>query len=201
MRTREMIAAILFGSLLLLPAAGRIQADSVVVFNEVMYHPESASAGEWIELYNQLAIDVDLSGWSIRGGVDYVFPEGTFLPGGGYLIVADDSDALGDIQGLASVFRSFTGRLSNAGERLELVNNSDRVMDRLDYDDGGDWPLAPDGSGVSLAKTDPGTASVPAGNWGWSDQVGGTPGSVNFPAAVPPTAPETGTGRRWPPVS
>ena len=39
-------------------------ADSVVVFNEVHYHPVEREAElEWVELHNQMAVDVDLSGW------------------------------------------------------------------------------------------------------------------------------------------
>ena len=49
-------------------------ADSVVVVNEIMYHP-AEGAPEWIELYNQMGIDIDLSGWSLEGAVDYGFPD------------------------------------------------------------------------------------------------------------------------------
>ncbi len=44
-----------------------VLADSVVVFNEIMYHPPAGAANvEWIELHNQQAIDVDISSWSIK---------------------------------------------------------------------------------------------------------------------------------------
>lgn len=195
---KEKKITILFWSLLWLLATHCSGADSVVVFNEVMYHPELPTENEWIELHNQLAIDVDISGWSIRGGVEFVFPEGTFLPGGAYLVVADDPTTFGDTHEGTPVFGPFIGRLSNAGETIELVNNSDRVMDRLDYDDSGDWPAAADGSGVSLAKKNPDSASEPVENWGWSDRVGGTPGVVNFLAADPNNL-GADTGRRRPP--
>ena len=64
----------------LLAAAPTSRADSVVVFNEIMYHPGNAAGGEWLELHNQMAVDVDLSGWSIANGVAYTFPEGTVIP-------------------------------------------------------------------------------------------------------------------------
>jgi len=42
-------------------------ADAALVFNEIMYHPTSNEAGmEWIEFYNQLAVDLDVSGWRVR---------------------------------------------------------------------------------------------------------------------------------------
>src|SRR5262245_52166694 len=60
-----------------------------VTFNEVMYHP-AAGAPEWIELYNPLAIDADISGFRLDGAIDYTFVEGTRIPPGGFLVVASD---------------------------------------------------------------------------------------------------------------
>ena len=129
------------------------RADSVVVFNEIMYHPLASEATmEWVELHNQMAVDVDLSGWSIGGGVDFAFAEGTVIPGGGYLVVAASPAALASATGLTNVFGPFTGRLSNDGEKLELRNRNNRLMDSVTYGVDGDWPVGPDGAGVSLAK-------------------------------------------------
>ncbi|MCK4291922.1 MAG: hypothetical protein KAY65_01895 [Planctomycetes bacterium] len=36
-------------------------ADSVIVFNEIMYHPHADVDIEWVELHNLFAIDVDVS--------------------------------------------------------------------------------------------------------------------------------------------
>jgi hypothetical protein len=85
------------------------------------------------------------------------------------------------VTGSTNVVGPFVGRLSNSGETLQLRNNSGRVVDEVTYGVDGDWPVAPDGSGVSLAKLDHDTASGPAGNWSFSDQIGGTPGAENFP--------------------
>ena len=64
-----------------------VRADSVVVFNEVMYHPlTNETAMEWLELRNQMAVDVDIPNWSLQKGVQFTFPEGTVIPGGGYLV-------------------------------------------------------------------------------------------------------------------
>jgi len=164
--------------------AGWVHAtDTVVVFNELMYHPAVEEARfEWVELHNLLVVDVDVSGWSITGGIEYTFPDGTVVPAGGYAVVAVSPDDLMEAAGLADrPYGPFAGRLSNSGETLELRNNSGRVMDVLDYGDGGDWPVAADGSGVSLAKIEPDQGGGEAENWTWSRQVGGTPGRVNFP--------------------
>ena len=66
-----------------------VPADSVVVFNELMYHPESDSrTDEWIELHNQMSVDVDLSRWELTGGIGFQFPTGTILPAGAYVVIA-----------------------------------------------------------------------------------------------------------------
>src|SRR6185503_15029606 len=81
-----------------------VQADSIVVFNEVHYHPATnESLTEWVELHNQMAVDIDLSAWSIRGGIDFAFPEGTIVPGGGYLVVASSPSTLQAATGIANV--------------------------------------------------------------------------------------------------
>src|SRR5260221_7543617 len=57
-------------------------ADTVVVFNEIMYHPATNEPNmEWIELHNQEAVDVDISGWSITGGINYSFASNTIVRG------------------------------------------------------------------------------------------------------------------------
>src|SRR4029450_6742756 len=64
-------------------------ADCVVTVNEVMYHPLGQEAGlEWVDLHNQMAVDEDLSDWTLEGGIQYRFPKGTVIRARGYLVVA-----------------------------------------------------------------------------------------------------------------
>ena len=55
----------------------RYVLDSTVVFNEIMFHPADNEALEFIELHNQMAVDMDVSKWELSGGVNFEFPEGT----------------------------------------------------------------------------------------------------------------------------
>jgi hypothetical protein len=179
--------------LIVLGIAAQAMADVTVVFNEVMYHPDqlSETAFEWVELRNQLAVDMDISGWTIAGGMDYRFPENTVIAGGGYLVVASSPVDLTAATGVTNVVGPFTGRLSNSGEKLELRNNNDRLMDEVDYGTEDTWPVAANGAGPSLAKIDEdGSAGDPA-NWRASRQMAGSPGSLNTPVlsvSVEPTA-------------
>ncbi|HWQ92728.1 MAG TPA: lamin tail domain-containing protein, partial [Clostridia bacterium] len=180
-----------FLGLCLLACPASIRADSVVVFNEVMYHPSTNEAAlEWVELHNQMAVDVDLSGWSISDAIQYTFPKNTVIPGRGYLVVGVSPHDLREATGLTNVLGPFSGRLSNSGETLELRNNNNRLMDEVSYGVDGDWPVAADGSGVSLAKRFEDAASPVAENWTVSALVEGTPGRGNFASSA-----ETNTTR------
>jgi len=89
----------------------RLVLDSTLVFNEIFYHPASDQAGlEWIELHNELAIDLDVSRWRLSGGIDYQFTEGTIVPGGGYLVVANDPQELSVQTGFGNSLGPYTPR-------------------------------------------------------------------------------------------
>jgi hypothetical protein len=167
-------------------AASSVQADSAVVFNEIMYHPLTNEAQlEWVELQNQMAVDVDISQWRLDGGIDFRFPEGTVVRAGNYLVIASSPATLMSAAGLTNVLGPFANRLSNAGERLRLRNNDSRIMDEVTYGVEGDWPVAPDGAGPSLARRRTNTSGSDARHWTASAQIGGTPGAENFPVKPP----------------
>ncbi len=167
----------------LLAVSARAGVDSVVTFNEVHYNPTPAqTSGEWIELKNQNSVDVDLSGWRLDGGVDYVFPAGTVIRGGGYLVIAENPSALMTAAGITGVLGPFANLLDNDGESVTLKTINGRRMDEIAYNDKQPWPLGPDGSGATLAKLDELQNSALPENWGTSVEIGGTPGIYNFTA-------------------
>jgi hypothetical protein len=160
------------------------KADTTLVFNEVMYHPAgNEPTNEWVELYNQMAVDLDISNWRLGGDVDFTFPNNTRVPGRGFIVVAINPGALMAATGLNGVYGPFLHRLNNGSGTLRIYNNVNRLMDELQYGVDGDWPVPPDGSGVSLAKRDRDLGTGQAANWTWSAQVSGTPGTENFALA------------------
>lgn len=162
--------------------------DSVVVISEIHYNPEGGSdAQEFIELHNLFSIDVDLSNWSITGAVEYDFPSGTKIPGGGYLVVARDPAALQNATGYGTALGPWTGALNNGGEKVSLVMDAigSRMMHEVDYSDGGKWPTAADGSGASLEKIKVNFPSNQPTSWSWSQQRNGTPGSSRGNTLLP----------------
>jgi len=160
------------------------RADTALVFNEVHYHPASEEpVREWIEFYNQMAVDLDVSGWRLTGDVEFVFPEGTRIQGQSYIVVALDPPTIMASAGLSQVLGPFSGRLSNSGGTLTLLNPDGRRMDRVRFGTDVPWPVTPDGAGPTLAKKDRDWASEAPDHWSASEQIDGTPGRENFPSA------------------
>src|SRR5262249_19718485 len=96
-----------------------------VVINEMHYNPPSNPVREeFIELHNATTASVDLSFWKIRGGVDYAIPQGTALPAGGFLVVAQDPATIQAQHGVAAL-GPWSGALNNQGERVTLRDADD----------------------------------------------------------------------------
>ncbi|MCZ6796201.1 MAG: lamin tail domain-containing protein, partial [Planctomycetota bacterium] len=180
-------------SILFLAAASPL--PGAVVFSEIMYNPSHGGDFEYIEVHSTGGGAVDLSGWVIRIGIDFTFPPGTSLADGGTLVVARSRERLLEAYpGLSprSVLGDYTGALSNAGDRLELMDSAGTVVEALDYGDESPWEFTPDGLGASLERrcfTSP--PDVPE-NWRASpvppteEAFGGSPGSVADGDDCPP---------------
>jgi len=165
-----------------------------IVISEIMYNPDWPLGGsytndqyEYIELRNITAEPVRLRAvhepplptgepWKFTDGVEFVFPSDVpvTIPAGGYLLVVDKPAAFSlRYPGVPAekIFGSYDGKLSNAGESLELSMPGDigKVgerhyirIDRVNYSDGSHpencpggidlWPTEADGLGKSLTR-------------------------------------------------
>lgn len=157
--------------------SARADGDSVVVINEIHYNPTTNAALEYVELRNQLYVNVDMSGWRFDGGIVFDFPEGTVVPARGYLVVAKDPAALQTATGFAGALGPFVGSLANDGEKLTLYNN---------------------GPGL---RTRPGTQTQPPANELWSVDIQGNGAGGAFGQTVPVlmsgVEPVSGLGNVW----
>lgn len=114
----------------------RKAAESNVVINEIMAANSTVQADEagefddWIELYNRSQQTIDISGWYVTDNnqnIDkWVFPAGTVLAPGAYLIVWADEDSS---QG--TYHCNF--KLSADGETLMLLNAQKEIVDEVTY--------------------------------------------------------------------
>jgi len=176
-----------------------------VVMNELMYNPPSGgsytdnNAYEYIELHNISDQPVELYRvypdeggiqvpWQFTDGIEYVFPPGTTIGAGQYIVVARALGAFAERYPAVPsgiVFGPFLdGKLKNSGEKVELSMPGDVDgglrqyirIDRVNYSDGyhpenfptvgyDPWPTAPDGSGQSLSRTTPADYGNDPINW------------------------------------
>jgi len=155
-----------------------------VVINEIMYNPPSGNQDEeYIELHNITGGLVTLyrydksTPWKFTDGIDYTFSSGPVvtIQAYGYLILAKDLTAFtmryGGMPSGVQVLDGYIGRLSNAGERLQIAMPGDIDefgtrqyirIDRVTYSDGlhpedcpggvDHWPIEADGLGKSLSR-------------------------------------------------
>jgi len=138
---------------------------AAVLFSEIHYHPVEKPAfnpdgtpvldlaedrHEFIELHNAGATAVSLAGWSLAGGVDFVFPAGSQIPPGGHLVVGGQPDRLAAVYGLPveSILGPWTGRLSNQGEELRLTDSAGVAQDTVAYRAASPWAISADALGA-----------------------------------------------------
>ncbi|MEW6237161.1 MAG: lamin tail domain-containing protein [Candidatus Omnitrophota bacterium] len=164
---------------------------SAIVINEIMYNPKGDEAnGEYIELYNSSANAVDASGWKLSGAIDYTLPPSTAIDAKGFLAVCRNEQFIRANYALDSSVKT-TGnfapsKLSNSGERIQLLDRNDNEIDAVSYSDKAPWPRDADGNGPSLELIYPLADNNNALYWS-ANQVP-TPGRPNsrLLAAAPP---------------
>ncbi|HXJ60628.1 MAG TPA: lamin tail domain-containing protein [Verrucomicrobiae bacterium] len=142
--------------------------ESVLVINEIMYHP-SVPAASYVEIHNASDFSFNVSGWRVNG-LDYTFPAGSIISNRQYLVLAADRPAFTAAYGGAPLFDLFDGVLDPDGETLSLerpmlayATNSAvvtsnlvfRTVDKVRYAPGPPWPPLADGGGASLQLIDP----------------------------------------------
>ncbi|HKQ37680.1 MAG TPA: lamin tail domain-containing protein, partial [Verrucomicrobiae bacterium] len=141
-------------SLLFLAA---ISVHAQIVVNEIMYNPASHDVREeWVELLNVSATNVNLSGWTISGGIDFKFPTNTILQSGKYLVVAAHQPTfankfplvtnvvgswvnIGVLNLNGRLLTNFAPVLSNSRNAINLNNAAGDRVDSVTYSDAGDW--------------------------------------------------------------
>ncbi len=136
-----------------------------IVINEIHYDPSPKTEFvEYIELFHAAGESADLSGWKLTGAVEYEFPSGTTLSPNSYLVVAQDPSALCAKFGLAAL-GPWTGKLSNEGETILLLDATEVERDRVQYQLGFPWPTVGDEHGYSIELIDPSLDNDLGGSW------------------------------------
>jgi len=158
-----------------------------IVITEVMANPEAVSDanGEWIELFNPTARELQLNGLILKDdGSNRHLISGQpplIIRPGAFMILAKNSDSL--TNGGVHVDYQYTGfTLGNTEDQVILCLPDETVIDRISYGPG--WPLI-SGSSMELQADRPTTyANDDPSNWHEAIEVfgagdKGSPGRMN----------------------
>ncbi len=154
-------------------------ADAIVI-NEIMYNPDGTDTGrEWIELYNNEALDVDISEWKLyENDVNHgltVSQGDLVIPVNEYAVIADSADSfLLDYPDFNKTLVDSAFSLNNLGELICIKDSSLTLADCVNYLPS--WGA--DGNGKSLERKNPDEESN-EDNWDESISDKGTPGFKN----------------------
>ncbi len=174
-----------------------------IVINEIMQNPNQVwdSKGEWFELYNETAVDVDMNGWVILDrDFDYhLINNGAplILPAYGFLVLGRNANPA-ENGGYTCDYEYSDFYLGNSGDEVVLVNPDGVVVDSVYYDGG---PEFPDPTGASMELNDPTLDNMVGANWHtayfpYGDGDYGTPGERNCPPD--PYEPNNNLGEAFP---
>jgi len=162
-----------------------------LAITELHYHPSNPTEAEraagfdnendfeFVELLNPGPAPFDLTGVHFVDGIEFAFTDiaEPFLAPGQYVLVVKNLGAFETRYGLGlPVVGEYTGRLSNAGEPIKLVDTEDRTLLEFTYGTEAPWPALSDGNGPSLEIIDVAEAPSLPENWQASVLDGGSPG-------------------------
>jgi beta-lactamase superfamily II metal-dependent hydrolase len=143
--------------------------DVKIVFSEVFYDTPGTDADEeWIELYNNSPVTIDVGGWKITdnngAGASYTIPTSTTIAAGTYITIAADSIGFTNLYGYNADVYGYIPALNNDGDALILKDKSGNVKDEIGWEGGstGGLPVGwgsstePSAStGYTIVRTDP----------------------------------------------
>ena len=180
-----------------------------ILISEIMYHPNVLEEDfyEFIEIFNSGDTAQDLSQWTLEDAVEFIFPEGTVLQPGEYLLVTGFDPASTE---LVNNFRTFyrideslpllgpwAGSLNNSADHIKfyrrdvdgefltdpetlIVSQPLVLEDEVAYQGTGDWPGRADGSGPSLSRKSYTNLGTDPDSWRSSNEFNGNPGDMSL---------------------
>ena len=86
---------------------------------------------QWDRLFKTGA-SVDLSNWRLAKAVDFVFPAGTTIAAGGYIVIAENPVTLNALYGGAAL-GPWVGGLSSDGDEIELRDAGGVTVDKVTF--------------------------------------------------------------------
>lgn len=125
--------------------------DSDLVIAEIMQNPSdvSDSDGEYFEVFNPTASDIDMNGWTIADtDIDaHTIASSVVVPSGEFAVFCRSTQAVSS-SACTYVYDGLI--LSNSADELILQDAQGTEIDRVEYDGGPDWP---DPTGAAMVFT------------------------------------------------
>jgi len=175
------------------PAYCEFSPQSKIVVNEIFPDPAAVSdnLGEWIELHNQSAAAIDISGWVLTengaAAASVTISDGIALlvPAGGYVVLCRNGDKTknGGITCDFTYGTTFTLANGTGGDSVVIKDATGKIHDQVAYDNGVNFPKTT--SGTALALTHPGKDNEQGASWKLATATianstdKGTPGAKN----------------------
>lgn len=135
------------------PGTEHVPCNEPIVISEINYNPAS-NTGEWIELFNNGMMTVDLKGYTLRDSKnDHVFtvPNSIFLESGEYLVISADTNLFHSVHApVHNVIGNFNYNFSNNKDAIRVYDSSGILVYSIWYQDENGWPMEADGSGKTL---------------------------------------------------
>ena len=134
---KAIIGIISMAALLVLASA----ASAQVVISEIHYHPVEVPAfnadgtpyldltddvHEFVEIQNAGASTVDLSGWTLAGGISYTFPTNTAIAPGAFRVIAENPRGWPPFirSTVSDVLGPYSGHLGNGSDTVRVRDAS-----------------------------------------------------------------------------
>lgn len=157
---------------------GSSQYNSVVINEINCKSADDYDTKDWIELYNTTAAAINLSGWKVcdeKPENAFTIPVGTVIEPYGYLVVCENQNKLIKYNpNLTNYVGDFEFGLGK-DDKVQLFDSEGTLIDEVVYSKS--WGDA-NGSGKTLALTDPFAENAIAKYWNDNDMYG-TPGAQN----------------------
>ncbi len=142
------------------PGEAYSPCNYVPVVSEINYNSLPAyNPGDWIEIWNNGATTLDLSGWVFRdadNGNMYALPNETILNADERLVFSDSLTSFTEkFSSVENVIGEFDFNLSNGGDAVRLYDNTGMQKYSVRFNDLLPWPTDADGDGFTLELMEP----------------------------------------------
>ncbi|MDX9931798.1 MAG: lamin tail domain-containing protein [Bacteroidales bacterium] len=141
-----------------------VTTTKALVITEIMYNPPSLDTLEYIEIYNNDIVPVDLNGYTLKYNTSaYTFNSSLIMNPGDYVLVSPDANSCNIFYGQTFIQGNTTG-ISNTAAAIVILSPGGLLVDTVQYA-AASWPTEANGGGYSLTLCDPNTDNNDVTNW------------------------------------